>query len=103
MELAQFHSPEYLEFLQHISPEAQEVCGQETTWGLESWHELEFLQRIFLEAQEVRLMVQGTSSGRLQPLAATCGSFGEMCQNAAFLTVGLPRAAGALQLGRRLG
>lgn len=76
MELAQFHSPEYLEFLQHISPEAQEVCGQETIWGLESWHELELLQRMFPEAQEVRLMVQVTSSRRLQPLPAICGSLG---------------------------
>ena len=34
VELAQFHSPEYLEFLQRISPEEQEV--QDCTWAPES-------------------------------------------------------------------
>ena len=33
VELAQFHSPEYLEFLQRISPEEQEV--QDCTWASE--------------------------------------------------------------------
>ncbi len=58
-------------------PRRRKYVDRETTWGFESWHELEFLQRVFPEAQEVRLMVQGTSSGRLQPLPATCGSLGK--------------------------